>query len=62
MNYPFYCPNCGYEEKIDMSMKNYVATGHMCGECNTEMVREVKSLVCSMSIDKTGDFIENIIN
>lgn len=56
MQYPFVCPKCGHEEKIDMPMKDYVGTGHMCKECGTEMVREVKSLVCGCSVDKTGDF------
>ena len=27
MQYPFVCPNCGHEEKIDMPMRDYVATG-----------------------------------
>ncbi len=56
MNYPFYCPKCGYKEVISMPITQYVADGHMCKECNTEMTREVESLVCSMAIDKTGDF------
>lgn len=56
MQYPFVCPNCGYEEKIDMPMRDYVATGHMCSECNTEMEREVKSLVCMGSVDLTNSF------
>ena len=56
MLYHFVCPSCGHEEKIDMPMRDYVASGHMCSECNTEMVREVKSLVCACSFDKTGDF------
>ena len=60
MNYPFECSKCGYEEKIDMQMRDYVATGHMCKECNTEMVREVKSLVCAMSVDRTGDFYQKV--
>lgn len=56
MNYPFYCPNCGYSEIISMPIKEYVGTGHLCSKCNTEMKREVNSLVCGMSIDQTGDF------
>ena len=60
MQYPFYCPNCGHEEKIDMPMRDYVATGHMCSECNTEMEREVKSLICGASIDRSGGFYRSI--
>ena len=56
MNYPFECPKCGFKKEISMSMHDYVATGHMCSECNTEMVREVKSLVCGLSVDKTSSF------
>ena len=56
MNYPFHCPKCGYKEIISMPMKDYVSTSHMCSECNTEMIRDVESLVCSIAIDQTGDF------
>ena len=56
MNYPFVCPTCGHNEIIHMPMSEYKSEGHMCKECNTEMVREVKSLVCGCSVDKTGDF------
>lgn len=58
MQYPFVCPNCGHEEKIDMPMRDYVTTGHYCPNCNTEMVREIKSLVCGVAIDQTGDFFK----
>lgn len=60
MNYPFECPNCGHKETITMPIKEYVATGHICKECNSEMVREVNSLVCGMSVDKTGDFYRSV--
>lgn len=60
MNYPFECPNCGHSEKIEMRMSEYVASGHYCPECNTEMQREVKSLVCGASIDKSGDFYRKV--
>jgi len=56
MNYPFVCPNCGHDEIISMPMSEYKGEGHMCSECNTEMVREVKSLVCGLSVDKTSSF------
>lgn len=56
MNYPFVCPKCGHSETISMPIKEYVASGHMCSECNTEMKREVGSLVCGLSVDTTGDF------
>lgn len=55
MNYPFECPKCGLKREIPMSMKEYRSDGHYC-ECGTEMVREVKSLICGMSIDRTGSF------
>lgn len=55
MNYPFECPKCGLKRKISMPMSQYTSEGHYC-ECGTEMVREVKSLICGMSIDKTNSF------
>lgn len=59
MHYPFECPNCGKSKLIDMPMKDYHSDGHYC-ECGTEMVREVKSLVCGCSLDKTGDFYRSV--
>lgn len=56
MDYPFEYSKCKHKEIISMPITEYVATGHLCEECDTEMVREVKSLVCSLSIDKTGGF------
>ena len=60
MDYPFECPNCGHKEKISMRMGHVVNTGHMCPECNTEMKREISSLVCGLVIDKTGGFYSRI--
>lgn len=56
MFYPFICPECGQEEAIEMRITEYVAEGHECPKCKTEMKRDPKSLVCGMSIDTTGDF------
>lgn len=56
MNYPFECPKCNHSEIISMPMSSYTSEGHYCSECGEEMVREVKSLICGMSIDKTGSF------
>ena len=55
MNYPFECPRCGLKREISMPMSEYTNSGHYC-ECGTEMVREIKSLVCGMSIDHTNSF------
>lgn len=55
MNYPFICPKCGTKKIISMPITLYRSDGHYC-ECGTEMERTVESLVCSMAIDKTGDF------
>lgn len=55
MNYPFVC-KCGYKEIISMPINEYHASNHYCPKCNEEMVREIESLVCGLSIDKTGDF------
>lgn len=55
MNYPFVCLKCGLTKNIEMSMKDYHSDGHYC-ECGTGMEREVKSLICGMSIDKTNSF------
>ena len=60
MNYPFECLKCGYSEVISMPITQYKSDGHMCKECGTEMAREVKSLICGCSIDKTGDFYKRI--
>lgn len=56
MNYPFVCLKCGQKTTISMSMRDYKSEGHYCSNCNTELTREVNSLVCGMTIDKTGDF------
>lgn len=45
MNYPFECPNCNHSEIISMPIKEYHSDNHLCPFCNTEMVREVSSLV-----------------
>lgn len=55
MFYPFECPKCGYKEIIEMPITQYKRDGHLCKECDTEMVREMSSYVCSF-VDKTGDF------
>lgn len=56
MFYPFVCPKCGHEETISMRITEYVATGHECPKCQTEMERDPQSLCCGMSIDKTNSF------
>lgn len=56
MKYAFVCPNCDNKELIDMKICEYSALGHKCSECNNELVREISSLVCSTSIDKTNSF------
>ena len=56
MYYPFICPKCGQKETIEMRITEYSSEGHICSKCSAEMVRDPKSLVCGMSIDKTGDF------
>lgn len=56
MDYPFECPNCGHKEIIPMKMSEYRREGHYCKICNTEMEREVSSLICGLSIDKTNSF------
>lgn len=43
-----------------MPMAEYISSGHMCKECGTEMVREVESLICGMSIDNTNTFYRKI--
>lgn len=60
MNYPFECPKCNHTEIISMSMKDYHVNNHYCPKCNTEMVREVKSLVCQCSIDHTNSFYRKV--
>ena len=60
MFYPFICPKCGHEETITMRITEYVATGHKCPICGTEMKRDPKSLVCGMTVDKTGTFFKKV--
>ena len=60
MNYPFECRKCGRKEVISMPIKDYHADNHFCPSCGEEMVREVSSLVCGMSVDKTGDFYQKV--
>ena len=55
MNYSFVC-KCGHSEIISMPIKEYHADNHFCPICGEEMTREVKSLICQYSIDRTGDF------
>ena len=59
MNYPFEC-KCGHKEEISMPMSQYTASSHYCPVCGEEMTREVKSLVCSASINKCGGFYRNL--
>lgn len=56
MNYPFECPKCNHFEIISMPISKYTSEGHMCPNCGEEMTREIKSLVCGLSIDRSGDF------
>jgi predicted nucleic acid-binding Zn ribbon protein len=44
--YPFYCPNCGHKENIEMKMTEYKSDGHLCTKCETEMARTIESMVC----------------
>lgn len=60
MKYPFVCPQCNHTEIINMPIKEYHSDNHFCSSCNTEMVREVKSLVCAMSVDSTNTFYRKI--
>ena len=57
MNYPFVCPKCWAKQDIQMSINQYIGTGHYCPSCGEEMIREVKSLICGMSIDKKDKLI-----
>ena len=60
MNYPFEYPECGTKQNISMSIQQYIGTGHYCPSCGTEMVREVKSLICGASINKCGGFYRDM--
>ena len=60
MKYPFVCPQCNHTEIISMPIKEYHSNNHLCPSCNTEMVREVKSLVCGCSVDLTNTFYRKI--
>ena len=60
MNYDFECPSCKHKEVISMPIKDYTSSGHYCPSCNTEMQREVSSLICLGSVDKTGDFYRKV--
>ena len=60
MNYDFECPNCKRKEVISMPITSYTSEGHYCPCCSTEMQREINSLVCLGSVDKTGDFYRKV--
>ena len=60
MNYPFECRKCGHKEIISMPIKEYHADNHLCPICGEEMDREISSLVCCMSVDRTGDFFRKV--
>lgn len=59
MNYPFYCPNCGATKIISMPIKEAHNDGHYC-ECGTELKREISSMVCGISIDRTNSFFRKL--
>lgn len=56
MYYPFECPECGTKQDIEMKITEYHSDNHLCPNCKTEMKREVSSLVCGLSVDKTNSF------
>ena len=60
MFYPFICPKCGHNEKIEMRITEYTSEGHHCPKCTTEMKREPQSLCCGMTVDKTGTFFKKV--
>lgn len=43
-----------------MRITEYKAEGWNCPNCNAEMKRDPKSLVCGMTVDKTGDFFKKV--
>lgn len=43
-----------------MPIKEYHADNHFCPICGEEMDREISSLVCGMSVDRTGDFFRKV--
>ena len=43
-----------------MRITEYTADGHLCPTCNTEMKRDPNSLVCGMTVDKTGTFFKKV--
>ena len=57
---PFECEKCKHKEIISMSITEYSSSNHFCPSCGEEIVREVKSLVCAMSVDRTGDFYQKV--
>ena len=60
MFYDFICPKCDKKETIQMRITEYKAEGHLCPSCSTEMKRDPKSLVCGMTVDKTGTFFKKV--
>lgn len=59
-NSKIYIGKFSHKETISMPIKEYHADNHLCPVCGEEMVREVASLVCGCSVDKTGDFYRSI--
>lgn len=60
MKYDFVCPKCENKELIEMKISEYSALGHKCSKCNTELVREVSSLICGASISKCDGFYRKV--
>ena len=58
MNYPFHCIKCGLKTNISIPITEYHSDKHYCHVCNTELVREVSSLVCGVAIDHTNSFFK----
>lgn len=54
MYYPFECPVCKHKEEISMKMVDYTDKGHICPECNTEMIRPLESFNCGYQMFANG--------
>lgn len=60
MNYPFEFEKCKCKEIISMPIAEYSSSNHFYPICGKEIVREVKSLVCAVSVDRTEDFFRKV--
>lgn len=64
MRYNYYCPNadCIDKDKVVTITKKMAESDReeFCETCGGKLERTIESLVCGMSVDKTGSFYRSV--